>query len=48
MGYFIAFLKYFTDIRVKNAYFSFFGSFFTRPHWDKRSYEPDVALEGPK
>ena len=48
MGYFIAFLKYFTEGRVKKRPFFDFWPIFTRPHWDKRSYGPDVALEGPK
>ena len=26
----------------------FFEPIFTQPHWDKRSYGPDVALKGPK
>ena len=29
------------------ALFVFFEPIFTRPHWDKRSYGPDVALRGP-
>ena len=32
----------------KSLFLCFFSPIFTRPHWDKRSYGPDVALKGPK
>ena len=32
----------------EKSLFCVFSPIFTRPHWDKRSYGPDVALKGPK
>ena len=37
-----------TEGFLRKSHFSPFFVIFTQPHWDKRSYGPDVALKGPK
>ena len=41
------FLRYEVEKGLRAVYL-YTRMIFTRPHWDKRSYGPDVALKGPK